>query len=174
MNDYVALLHSIVLGPGRRLIIADLRAMAEDLGFAECRTLVATGNLVFRTEAAPVREIEDRLERAFEARFGKHVDILVRSGGDWLKLAADNPFADGNPPDVCVRVMRAPLDNSVIDFLERYRDREKITLAGGDLWIDFCSKPSESRLLSVLTTKRLGVGTTRNANTVNGLAEMLR
>ncbi|MGG2475389.1 DUF1697 domain-containing protein, partial [Rhizobium sp. BR5] len=24
------------------------------------------------------------LERAFEERFGKHVDILVRSDGDWL------------------------------------------------------------------------------------------
>ena len=174
MNDYVALLHSIVLGAGKRLVMADLRALAEELGFAECRTLVATGNLVFRAGAAPVREIEDRLERAFEDRFGKHVDILVRSGGDWLKLAADNPFVQGNPPDVCVRVMRAPLDNGVLELLEKYRGREKIALAGGDLWIDFCGKPSESRLLSVLTTKRLGIGTTRNANTVNGLAQMLR
>ncbi|TKV76698.1 DUF1697 domain-containing protein [Rhizobium sp. AU243] len=174
MNDYVALLHSIVLGAGKRLVMADLRALAEELGFAECRTLVATGNLVFRAGAAPVREIEDRVERAFEDRFGKHVDILVRSGGDWLKLAADNPFAQGNPPDVCVRVMRAPLDNGVLELLEKYRGREKIALAGGDLWIDFCGKPSESRLLSVLTTKRLGIGTTRNANTVNGLAQMLR
>ncbi|MCZ7854840.1 MULTISPECIES: DUF1697 domain-containing protein [Agrobacterium] len=174
MNDYVALLHSIVLGPGKRLIMADLRALAEQLGFTDCKTLVATGNLVFRAEMAPVREIEDRLERAFEKRFGKHVDILVRAGDDWLKLAADNPFPQGNPPDVCVRVMRAPLDHSVLELLEKYRGREKITLAGGDLWIDFCGKPSESRLLPVLTTKRLGVGTTRNANTVNGLAEMLR
>ena len=46
-------------------------------------------------------------------------------------------------------------------------------VVGGDLWIDFQGKPSESRLLSVLTTKRLGIGTTRNANTVNGLAKML-
>lgn len=174
MNDYVALLHSIVLGPGKRLIMADLRALAEQLGFTDCKTLVATGNLVFRAEMAPVCEIEDRLERAFEKRFGKHVDILVRAGDDWLKLAADNPFPQGNPPDVCVRVMRAPLNHSVLELLEKYRGKEKITLAGGDLWIDFCGKPSESRLLPVLTTKRLGVGTTRNANTVNGLAEMLR
>lgn len=174
MSEYVALLHSIVLGAGKRLIMADLRALAEELGFADCRTLVATGNLVFRTKAAPVREIEGRLERAFEERFGKHVDILVRACGDWLKLAADNPFPQGNPPDVCVRVMRAPLDHGVLELLEKYRGREQIALAGGDLWIDFCGKPSESRLLSVLTTKRLGIGTTRNANTVNGLAEMLR
>lgn len=70
--------------------------------------------------------------------------------------------------------MREPLGSDVLGFLEKYRRDEKITLVGGDLWIDFGGKPSESRLLSVLTTRRLGVGTTRNANTVNGLAEMLR
>ncbi|AYM05560.1 MULTISPECIES: DUF1697 domain-containing protein [Agrobacterium] len=174
MKDHVALLHSIVLGAGKRLIMADLRAMAEELGFAECRTLVATGNLVFRAEDAPVREIEDRLERAFEKRFDKHVDIMVRPARDWLKLAAENPFPDGNPSDVCVRVMREPLGEDVLGFLEKYRRQEKIAVIGGDLWIDFLGKPSESRLLPVLTTRRLGIGTTRNANTVNGLAEMLR
>ncbi|MDZ7926508.1 MAG: DUF1697 domain-containing protein [Agrobacterium sp.] len=171
---HVALLHSIVLGAGRRLIMADLREMAQELGFEGCRTLVATGNLVFRAAEAPVCEIEATLERAFEKRFGKHVDILVRRAPDWLTLTAMNPFPDGNPADVCIRVMRAPLGGEVLGFLETYRRKEKIALVGGDLWIDFCGKPSESRLLSALTTKRLGIGTTRNANTVNGIAEMLR
>lgn len=44
---YVALLHSIVLGAGRRVVMADLRRMAEDIGYMDCRTLVSTGNLVF-------------------------------------------------------------------------------------------------------------------------------
>jgi len=34
-------------------------------------------------------------------------------------------------------------------------------------------KPSEWKLLSALTTKRMGVGTLRNWNTVRGLAEMI-
>ncbi|EHJ97632.1 MULTISPECIES: DUF1697 domain-containing protein [Rhizobium/Agrobacterium group] len=172
--SYVALLHSIVLWAGKRLIMADLREMAQELGFEECRTLVATGNLVFRAPEAPVCEIEEALERAFEKRFGKHVDILVRSAPDWLALTATNPFPDGNPPDVCVRVMRKPLAGDYLGILEKYCKKEKIAIVGGDLWIDFCGKPSESRLLSALTTKKLGIGTTRNANTVNGIAEMLR
>ncbi|OAE47038.1 DUF1697 domain-containing protein [Agrobacterium tumefaciens] len=174
MNEYVALLHSIVLGQGKRLIMADLKALAAELGFIDCRTLVATGNLVFRAQATLVRGIEDRLEQAFKSRFGKHVNIIVRSGDDWLTLAANNPFPQGNPPDVCVRVMREPLDDTALDLLQKYRRQEEIAVVAGDLWIDFRGKPSESRLLPVLTTKRLGVGTTRNANTVNGLSEMLR
>lgn len=171
---YVALLHSIVLGGGRRVIMAELRAMAEGLGFRNCRTLVSTGNLIFEAEESPAGDIERVLEEAFEQRFGKHIDIIVRSGADWSKLAAENPFPSGNGADVCVRVMRTPLDGNVVGLLEKYRGREKIAIIDGDLWIDFGGKPSESRPLSVMTTKRLGIGTFRNANTVNGIAEMLR
>jgi uncharacterized protein (DUF1697 family) len=50
---------------------------------------------------------------------------------------------------------------------------QRLALTGGDLWIDFAGKPSEWKLLSALTTKRMGAGTLRNWNTVRGLAEML-
>ncbi len=33
MKGYVALLYSIVLGPGRRVVMAELRAVAEALGY---------------------------------------------------------------------------------------------------------------------------------------------
>ncbi len=174
MATYVALLHSIVLGPGRRVVMADLRAMAQEAGFTDARTLVSTGNLVFAAEDAPVCVIEERLEAAFRARFGKHVDIIVRTAGDWRRLAADNPFAEGEGGNVVVRVMRKPLAETALVPLARVAEPQlRLTLVAGDLWIDFAGKPSETKLLSHLTTKKLGIGTTRNANTVNGLSAML-
>ncbi|CDZ66686.1 Hypothetical protein NGAL_HAMBI2605_49640 [Neorhizobium galegae bv. orientalis] len=173
MITYVALLHSIVLGGGKRVVMADLRAMAEDLGYRNCRTLVSTGNLVFETGRSSIDDLEQRLEAAFEKRFGKHIDIIARTGADWLKLAAGNPFPSGEGSEVGVRVMRSPLDESVLDLLERHRGEEKISVVDGDLWVDFGGKASETRLLSAMTTKKLGIGTIRNANTVAGLAEMI-
>lgn len=170
---YVALLHSIVLGPGKRVLMADLRNMAEKLGYTDCRTLVSTGNLLFEAEASPIGEIEAAVEAAFKARFGKHVDILARSRPDWLKLAAGNPFAGREGSEIGVRVMRGKLDESVIGLLEKHRTNEKIAVVDGDLWVDFGGQASQTRLLSALTTKKLGIGTMRNANTVARLAEML-
>ena len=61
MASHVALLHSIVLSPGRRVVMAELRTMAEALGFGNARTLVSTGNLVFDADAAvDAGEIEAR------------------------------------------------------------------------------------------------------------------
>ncbi|NLR96141.1 DUF1697 domain-containing protein [Rhizobium sp. P38BS-XIX] len=174
MAVYVALLYSIVLGPGRRVVMADLKAMAEELGFRNAKTLVATGNLIFECETQPIASIETKLETGFAARFGKHVDIIVRDADTWLRLADGNPFLDGIGSEVIIRVMRQPLEAQAIEMFSKYRKDERMAIVHGDLWIDFGLKASETRLLPALTTKRLGVGTMRNWNTVRGLAEMIR
>jgi len=170
---YVALLYSIVLGAGKRVVMSDLREMAEGLGYKNSRTLVSTGNLVFETTESPVGDVETNLETAFKERFDKHVDILVRTGPEWRKLSAGNPFPNREGSEIGVRVMREPLAESVMDILEKHRTNEKIAVVGGDLWVDFGGLASETRLLSALTTKKLGIGTMRNANTVIRLAEMI-
>jgi uncharacterized protein (DUF1697 family) len=174
MTTYVALLHSIVLGPGRRVLMADLKAMAAELGFRDVRSWVATGNLIFEGEDAPLATVESRLEAGFRTRFGKHVDIIARTAEAWKRLAARNPFPNGNGADIGIRVMRKPLGPDALSMLRRLAaPGMALALSDGDLWIDFGGKPSETRLLSHLTTKKLGIGTLRNANTVNALAAML-
>lgn len=174
MAVYVALLHSIVLEPGRRVVMSDLKTMAEGLGFRNVRTLVATGNLVFEAEEQPVASVEAQLEAGFAAVFGKHVDIIARGVETWLKLADGNPFVDGIGSEVIVRVMRQPLGSEILDTLAKYRRGERMAVVDGDLWIDFGLKASETKMLPALTTRRLGIGTMRNWNTVRGLAEMIR
>ncbi|RUU53852.1 DUF1697 domain-containing protein, partial [Mesorhizobium sp. M2C.T.Ca.TU.002.02.1.1] len=120
MQTYVALLYSIILSEGRRVVMADLKAMAEEQGLKNVRTLVATGNLVFEARAGEISKLEQRLERAFEKTFGRHVDIIVRGAEDWLKLAAGNPFpaeSAATADQVAVRVMREPVHSDAVEAL---------------------------------------------------------
>ena len=175
MASHVALLHSIVLSPGRRVVMAELRAMVERLGFGNPRTLVSTGNLVFDADAVvDAGEIKAVLEAGFRRHFGRPVDILVRSADDWRRLAAGNPFAASDGRHVTVRVMRAPLQQAAFERLCAVAAPGlRLALVDGDPWIDFSGAPDETRLAGHLTTKKLGIGTLRNANTVNGLCAML-
>ncbi|AZO08045.1 MULTISPECIES: DUF1697 domain-containing protein [unclassified Mesorhizobium] len=177
MQTYVALLYSIVLGEGRRVVMTDLKTMAEELGLKNVRTLVATGNLVFETRASRISNLEQRLEKAFEKSFGRHVDIIVRGAEDWLKLAAGNPFPAESAEaadQVAVRVMREPVTEASIAMLQpRAADDEKVRLVGGDVWVVFSRERPSSRLLAATNHKRLGIGTSRNWNTVRKLAEMV-
>ncbi len=177
MQTYVALLYSIILGDGRRVVMADLKAMAEGLGLKNVRTLVATGNLVFEVRSAEVSELEQRLEKAFEETFGRHVDIIVRGADGWLKLAAANPFPaeSANAGDqVAVRVMRGPAPADAVAALATHAaEDEKVLSVDGDIWVVFSRERPSSRLLAAANHKRMGIGTSRNWNTVRRLAEMV-
>jgi len=142
------------------------------------RSLVATGNLVFEAEEQDPRALEARLEQAFAARFGRHVDIIARAGPDWLRLVAGNPFpkaAATEPERVAVRVMRAPLDPAVADRLRGYlQGEERLEVVEGDLWVHLPYGMARSRLAGAIRPERAGgAGTFRNWNTVRRLGAML-
>ncbi|MDH4984565.1 DUF1697 domain-containing protein [Aminobacter anthyllidis] len=178
MTTYVALLYSIVLGPGRRVVMSDLRDMATALGLENPRTLVATGNLVFEAKGKTVSALERELEAAFALKFGKHVDIIIRNAAGWRKLVAANPFkaeSELHADQVGVRVMRQPVTSEVVERLRPYvAADEKLTSVDGDIWLYFSRNTASSRLLGALTPRRAGgIGTSRNWNTVRRLGEML-
>jgi uncharacterized protein (DUF1697 family) len=177
MDTYVALLYSVVITPQRRVVMADLRAMAESIGLTNPRTLLASGNLVFESEDASVAMLEKRLETAFEKNFGRHVDIIVRSARAWTQLAAGNPFpreSAAAADHVAVRVMRRPVPVAAEDYLAGAAVAdEKFRIVDGDPWIVFSRAMPNSRLLAAMNHKRLGVGTSRNWNTVRKLAQMI-
>ena len=173
MTTYVALLYSIILPKGR-LVMTDLKDLAVKLGLHHPRTILATGNLVFEADDTTVQELENDLEAAFEKRFGKHVDMIVRTAAAWRKTIEANPFPDAGDDTVAVRIQRDRLDDSILKVLEPYRpDSETVRVANGDLWIRYGGKPSESRLNGALTIKRMGIGTSRVWNTVRRVGDLL-
>jgi uncharacterized protein (DUF1697 family) len=173
MTTYVALLYSIILPKGR-LIMRDLKEMAAELGLGNPRTLVATGNLVFTAHMTTVARLESQLESALEKRFGKHIDIIVRTAADWQKTVKANPFGEDDSKTVAMRVQRDPLDKAILDDLKPFATQgEELEVVDGDLWMRFPAKVSESKVSGALTKKRLGIGTSRALSTVIGLSKML-
>ena len=178
MTSYVALLYSVVIDAKRRVVMSDLRAIAEGLGYRNVRTLVSTGNLVFEAGESSVREVERALEKAFADFHGKHVDIIAKSALDWKRLVAANPFlaeAKAEPDRVGIRIMRDPLRPDLAEFLRPYQtDGERVELVDGHVWVHYPGQISLSKLAGQLTPKRMGgIGTARNWNTVKRLGEML-
>ena len=157
--------------------MADWRTMMEKLGLQNPRTLIATGNAVFESDGVTVQELEDRLENAFENRFGRRVDTIVCSAASFRRLTRANPFSKESNRDgsrVMVRVMRTPLKSDIVDSLRRYQTQgERVKIVNGNLWVHFKDEPNRSGIVRVLGSKRLGVGTVRNWNTVRRLNEML-
>lgn len=174
MTTWVAVLYSIVLPAGKRLVMADLKDVSEGLGLVANRTYGATGNLIFEARHQSPATLEKKLEAAYETRFGKRIDIIVRTAADWRKMVAGNPFPDDDGARVAVRIMRDRIPQSAEAGLkELCTGGEKVAIVDGDFWAYFSETPASTRLLRATARDKQGIGTLRNANVVRAIADML-
>ncbi|HVO21660.1 MAG TPA: DUF1697 domain-containing protein [Anaeromyxobacter sp.] len=90
MRRYAAFLRGVSPSNAR---MSELRAAFEAAGFAEVRTVLGSGNVVFAAPAASPGTLERRAERAMQGRLGTAFPAVVRSLGDLRALLASDPFA---------------------------------------------------------------------------------
>ena len=101
MARLVALLRGINLGAKRRVAMADLRALLEELGYTDVRTVLASGNAVITGPKAKARE---KLEKALADRFGMKIDVILRTMKELHAVVDADPFGDEvDEPDALLR-----------------------------------------------------------------------
>ena len=79
MTTYIALLRGINLGGKRKVGMTDLRDLVTGLGFADVRTLLQSGNVLFRTPARKTATLERLLEVETEKRLALKTTYHVRT-----------------------------------------------------------------------------------------------
>lgn len=161
---------------GVRAPVAELRAMAADMGLKNPRTLAASGNLVVgsgKAADALERDIETAMERTFDLK----VAAMVRTPEQWAKLIAANPFpneARDHPAKVVAMVMKDGIKAGALEAVQALcRDGERVEARGGDLFFWFPNGQGDTEIFKKATPRLLGMGTGRNWNTVLKLADMV-
>jgi uncharacterized protein (DUF1697 family) len=175
MARLIALLRAVNVG-GRKLPMAELRALCADLGWKDVETYIQSGNLVFSAPGKP-EALEAQLEKAIEDRFGLDVPVIVRTAAQWAHYVAANPFpevAEGEPNRLQLLVSKRPPDGEAAAKLTaRARAGEIVEAAGGALWFHFPEGVGTSKLTPAAIDKAAGSPSTgRNWRTVVKLQEM--
>ncbi|WP_156400593.1 DUF1697 domain-containing protein [Caulobacter sp. Root655] len=182
MSPHIALLRAVNVG-GRKVLKDDLLGLAQDLGFDDAKTLLASGNLVLWGKGGPLKsnvdaDIEARLEDGLEKRMGLRTDFMVRSPAELKTIIADNPWPDlatERPGHLVVNFLKHPVPAADVEVLRAaITGRERVEAHGRELYVDFIDGIGESMLdRDWKKTKRAPVGTARNWNTVLKLAAMV-
>jgi uncharacterized protein (DUF1697 family) len=172
----VALLRAVNVG-GRKLPMAELRALCAKLGWADVATYIQSGNVVFSAPGTP-DALEAALETALEKAFGIAVPVMVRSRAEWAEFAASNPFPEAardEPNRLMLLVSKAPPAAGAAEAIEaRGKAGERVSAAGGALWFHYPQGAGTSKLTPALIDRAVGsAGTARNHRTVMTLLEML-
>ncbi len=166
MTTYVALLRAVNLGAGSTLPMAELKAMCEAAGFANVRTYIASGNVVFEAEGSEV-QVKAALDGKLKAYAGK--GVLVRTAAEMAAVAKANPF----PAEPGNRVVAIFLDEAppkdALGHIHGQAD-ETARLGKREIYVHYPSGQGRSKL--AIPAAR--AGTARNMNTVAKLAEMAK
>jgi len=92
MSDCVALIRGINVGRGKRVSMADLHALMVDLGHTNVRTLLNSGNLLFRSKERGVAKIAAGVEAAITAKCGFSAAVMVMTVQDLDRIVNENPL----------------------------------------------------------------------------------
>lgn len=95
MALWFAFLRGINLGK-RQLKMAELREAMQDAGFADIKTVVASGNVRFDAEGRG-EAIREKLEALIEGRFGFKVGTVLRSEEALRTMLDRHPFGSLDP-----------------------------------------------------------------------------
>lgn len=171
MPTYVALLRGINLGGKRRVAMADLRAWLTDLGYTDVRTLLQSGNAVFRTPKKPAA-VERELEARLAEGAGFAIDCVVRTADELRAVVDANPLGSvaDNGSRYLVSFLRAAPKQP--DFAADAFAPELFHLGGREIYFWVPDGVQNSKVLAAFPTRKGEVATVRNWNTVTKLLAM--
>ncbi len=169
---WVALLRGINVGGHKPIKMEELKGAFSSLGFQRCKTILASGNVLFDSpemdRAALARTIEEALARTF----GHEITVALRTVREIQELAETEPFA---------KVAVTPQTRLYVTFLAEEGSKHSLR-AGRPPGADFTVVGVTARevcvaltltptsgtpeLMSYLDRKLGRTATTRNWNTV--------
>jgi uncharacterized protein (DUF1697 family) len=175
---HVALLRGINVGGHKPVAMADLRALVARLGFADVRSVLQSGNLVFRGAGAGGAGLERMLAEAARTHLGLEADFFVRTAREWRAIVRRNPFpAVGarDPAHLLVMVLRdAPPAAALRALHAAITGAEVVRARGRELYVVYPDGIGRSRFTGALVERTLGTrGTARNWNTVLRLGALI-
>src|SRR5437867_6352131 len=172
MSRHVALIRGINVGKAKRVAMADLRALVEDLGYGDVRTLLNSGNVVFTAPASARKSSAGRIEKAITERLGISARVTALTAAELDAVVAENPLAKvaTDPSRLFVTVLTDPADRGRLEPLVRQRWNPDVFAVGTRVAYLWCPEGMlESRLVKAVN-RALGAGaTTRNWATVRKL-----
>lgn len=168
------LLRAVNVGGTAKLPMAELRALAAELGATDVSTYIASGNLLC-TPPGEAAAFAARLEDAIEQRFGFRREVMSRSPTE-LRVARDaHPFAVANPAfSYVIFLTGAPSEDDVRRAAEVPRGDDEWAVVGRELHVRYGRGASQAALNADALLRRLRVaGTARNLRTVDELLRRL-
>ena len=176
-TQYVTLLRGINVGGRNKVPMAELRVAFEDAGYADVRTYIQSGNVLFGSNA-PRGSLEVDIEKMLERHLGYPLVVVVRSHAQLRSVVANAPAGFGAKPDTYhsdAIFLRAPLTPAQVMKIVKLRDGVDQAWPGKGVvyFARLCAQRTKSRMSSIVGTPEYSNMTIRNWATTTKLLALL-
>ncbi|HZV64347.1 MAG TPA: DUF1697 domain-containing protein [Telluria sp.] len=166
---YIALLRGVNVGRAKRIAMADLRKLISDLGFSGVRSLLNSGNVVFRGAAQKTAAVAAAIEEALVLKLGVASRVTVLTADELNAVLAANPLL-AHATDLArmlVFVLTNPADRKLVEPLDGQDWRPEALALGKRAVYVWCPTGMIDSRPAAALGKALGDATTsRNWNTL--------
>lgn len=172
MKRYIALLRGINVGGHKKLKMADLKLLFEDLGFENVTTYIQSGNVVFAAKNG--NNLEGKISKEIEKRFGWEVPVLVKSSDKVNKILRDCPFEETKKTEAYFMLFAAPPKIELMEAIANLSyPEEEFVITPECVYIYYKNGAGKAKLNNNFFEKKLQVAaTTRNYRTLVKLVEL--
>jgi uncharacterized protein (DUF1697 family) len=168
----IALLRGINVGRGKRVAMADLRALLTGLGFSGVRTLLNSGNVVYDCPSARAASAAVEIEEALVLKLGVASKVTVLDAEQLTHVVEDNCLhgVAGDPSRLLVAVLNNPADRERLLPLAHQRWEPEAFALGRWAAYLWCADGVLASRVAAVMGKLLGDAvTTRNWATIRKL-----
>jgi uncharacterized protein (DUF1697 family) len=171
-NIRVALIRGINVGRAKRVAMADLRALFEGLGYADVRTLLNSGNVVFTATREAPGKSSTRIENALTTELGVTARVTVITAEELATAVSENPLLEvaKEPSRLLVAVLTNPVERVKLEPLMKQDWAPEVLAIGTRVAYLWCADGIlESRLAAAVGRIIGDAMTARNWATVQKL-----
>ena len=168
---YAALLKGINVGGQKRIKMADLVTVCEELNFINITTYLQSGNIIFEYEADDSELLEDKIKIAILEKYGFEVDSIIRTADELEKIVSGNPLAEKPGIDVeklHVTFLQYRPEKAILESLKMNREENEIyEIKNREIYLYCPNGYGVTKLSNQAFEKKLKtIATTRNWNSV--------
>ncbi len=174
---YVALLRGINVGGNNKVDMKTLKTSFETLGHTDVITYINSGNIIFRSDNADVKQLETKLEKQIEDDFGLSIRVILRTLANISLVEKAIPISWTNDSTMKTDVMFLweEVDSPrVLEQLTIKPDIDEVKYVNGAvIWRVDRDKVTRSGLLKIIGSDLYKLMTIRNVNTLRKIKRIM-
>jgi uncharacterized protein (DUF1697 family) len=178
-GQYVAFLRGINVGGNKLIQMTELTQAFESSGFEDVKTVLVSGNVLFRTSQADARALTRQIGETLERTLGFEIGVLLRTREEILSLVNADPFKNSKvTPDTRLYVTFVSEETQSelkIPYESPQKDFRIVSVVGRDICSVVELSPNRGTPdLMRFIEKEFGQSvTTRTWNTITRIGKLL-